>query len=124
MQLNFRNPIGERFTVDYMIGTRWHNAYSSLDEILSYSIGINWLASSRLALGLAFGRHIDNAMSSAVYHLSDVAGSPQRLLDLTVMYQANDRLQLSLQGNAQMGASRGFSYTNTNLMLGLHWRVR
>lgn len=128
VELDFRNRIGRRWSVDYTVGYAWHEyGYDTFDDGIYYSLSANFMATERLLLGLSFSRQKVRGLAGSDFHLTDTQGLRNHLVNLTALFQATPRLQLSLQGNMQAG---GASYdplnsirVATELRLGLHWLI-
>lgn len=125
--LVFRNRIGSRFTIDYSLGYSWHSyGYFTWDEGLRYSLAFNALVTDRLALGLAFGKGNFHAINDGGRSISNTATTIlSNKADITLVYQATPKVQLSLRGNLQLGSSMDgfgeYSFT-TEMTGGVSWK--
>ncbi len=104
--LEFRNRIGSRFTIDYSLGYSWHSyGYATWDDGLRYSLAFNALITDRLALGVAFGKGNFHAINDGGGSISNTATILSNKADITLVYQATPKVQLSLRGNLQVGGA-------------------
>lgn len=104
--LEFRNRISSRFTIDYSLGYSWHSyGYATWDDGLRYSLAFNALITDRLALGVAFGKGNFHAINDGGGSISNTATILSNKADITLVYQATPKVQLSLRGNLQVGGA-------------------
>lgn len=124
--LEFRNRIGSRFTIDYSLGYSWHSyGYATWDDGLRYSLAFNALITDRLALGVAFGKGNFHAINDGGGSISNTATILSNKADITLVYQATPKVQLSLRGNLQVGGALddfGQYSTTAEMTGGVSWK--
>lgn len=104
--LEFRNRIGKRWAIDYSIGYVWSKLnYGSVGSYITGSIFARWLVTDKLMIGL---------------------GMNDYKAQMSILYQASDCLQLSLQGNIEgiSGPVVSKDWYAHDLMLGISWRIK
>ena len=105
--LQFRNRLGRHWLLDYSLGYGWNPMTSYFMEYgnpnFRYSLFARWLPTDRLMLGLG----VENG--------ADV---------LEARWQATPDLQLSLQGNLQVGYGWLEGTFSGDVRVGLHWMLK
>lgn len=105
IEMQFRNRVGERWSIDYSIGYRWGAKlpYNNFSQNIRYTIYARCLLTEKLMLG--FG--VENNGGK-----------------VDLRYQASPTLQLSAQGMLSAGFGQSQSELSSYTLIGAHWMLK